>query len=391
MRKQSAVLLIATWLGMLGVAWGQPAKAPNLQVTLRQRTFPAGEKLPLELSTYNMKQATLALYPVQLSTLAPNAFAASQSDAKTRGSLPDLLARLNLRELRAVRRWTVTVKDPAANSWEETEVQMSPLPAGVYVLQATGGQVEKRTWLAVSTRALLVKRSPSEILAWVVNAKTGQPVVGLPVALFDEEGKAATLRTTGEGLVKFAPLPIGKAAWVTTAAGDPAFALASSPYKLDPYEAYVYTDRPVYRPGHLVHFRGTVREVLENGYQQITGNVETVQVQIKTRGGSTGLRRAAAAERVGQLLGGVPACPRAAVGRLRDRDHRGHGTEAEPLLHALRRRGLPQARVHRGCDHPQRALPGRGDDPGDHLGQLLLRQPRGRGQGRVHGAVRAGL
>ena len=261
------------------------AKAPNLQVSVNQRTFAVGKKVLLSLSTYNLKQANLAVYPVALEALAPSAAAAAEDDAKVPGSLPYRLKNLKLGGQRPAK--TLTVKTTyALDSWEEKTVPVMGLAPGVYVVSATAYGIEKRTWLAVSGRAMLAKRSPHEVLAWVVNATTGQPAVGVPVALYGEKGKLQTKATTGDGLVKFDAPPLRTPAWLATQAGDPAFAQGLSPAVVDPYVATVYTDRPVYRPGQSIKFRGTIREFASGQYSLPAASTETVRARLKTDGGS---------------------------------------------------------------------------------------------------------
>lgn len=262
------------------------AHAPNLQVAVHQRTFATGKKALLQLSTYNLKQVQVNLYSVSLESLAPNAFAVHEDDPKVAGSLPTRLKNLKLKGLRPAKSLTVKVIY-SLDSWEEKTVAIMGLPPGVYVASASGGGIEQRTWLAVSGRAMLAKRSPHEIVAWVVNATTGQPALGVPVALYNEKGKVETKPTTGEGLVKFAAPPTGTPAWIATQAGDPAFAEGLSPSPIDPYVGYLYADRPVYRPGDLIRFRGTIREFTNGQYALPSKAVETVHAQIKTQGGST--------------------------------------------------------------------------------------------------------
>jgi len=291
-----ALLSVAVILGLLGTgslpALAASAQAPNLSVEVYQRSFATGKDVQLYLSLYNLKQVQVTLYPVALESLAPNARAVSLDNPQTPGSLPYLLQRLNLKASRPVAQWTAKLKEFYPDSWNELPAKPpTALAPGVYVASVAGGGLEKRAWLAVSGRALLVKRSPNEILAWVVNAGTGQPATGLPVAVpvavYNEQGKQTVANTTGEGLVKLPAPPPGQAAWVATQKGDPAFALTSSPEVLDPYAAYLYTDRPIYRPGHLVRFRGTIRARQGRDYGLVPAGLETVKTEIKTRGGMT--------------------------------------------------------------------------------------------------------
>lgn len=284
------VLVIVAMLNLLGAvalpALAASAKAPNLSVEVYQRSFASGKEVQLALSLYNLKQVQVTIYPVALESLAPNARAVSLDDPKVPGSLPYLLQRLDLKSVRPAAQWAPKLKDFYADSWNELPAKVpTALAPGVYVASVTGGGIEKRAWFAVSGRALLVKRSPDEILAWVVNAATGQPATGLPVAVYNEQGKQTVANTTGEGLVKLPAPPPGQAAWVATQKGDPAFALTSSPEVPDPYAAYLYTDRPIYRPGHLVRFRGTIRARQGRDYGLLPPGMETVKAEIRTRGG----------------------------------------------------------------------------------------------------------
>ena len=45
--------------------------------------------------------------------------------------------------------------------------------------------------------------------------------------------------------------------------GSPAFVISGTPPPPEPYAVYVVTDRPIYRPGHKVQFKGTVRQRFE--------------------------------------------------------------------------------------------------------------------------------
>jgi len=278
--------LLLTLILACAVGSAADSKAPNLQLSVSQRSFFAGKPALLSLSLYNLKQARVAVYAVTMETLAPNAGAVASDDRTNKNSLQYRLGHLNLKTLAPVKQWTASVPKLERDYWNELDVKVPLLPAGVYVVSATGGGVQKRTWFAVSSRALLAKRSPGEVLAWVANGASGQPVAGLPVALFGEKGKLATAVTTGDGLVKFVAPPLTTPCWIATQSGDPAFALATSPSTEDPYRAYLYTDRPIYRPGQTVRFRGTVRASEGPKYSPPQPRTQTRPAQTQTpRGG----------------------------------------------------------------------------------------------------------
>ncbi|MEI6503494.1 MAG: hypothetical protein WCP21_20980, partial [Armatimonadota bacterium] len=178
--KLLPLLLLAILLTT--VAGAADDKAPNLQLSVSQRSFFAGKPALLSLSLYNLKTAQLAVYAVPLETLVPNAGAVESEDSTNKNSLQYRLGHLNLKGLPPVKQWAASAPALEQDSWNELDVKAPLLPPGVYVISATGGGVQKRTWFAVSSRALLAKRSPGEVLAWVVNGATGQPVASKTLA-----------------------------------------------------------------------------------------------------------------------------------------------------------------------------------------------------------------
>ncbi len=259
------------------------AHAANVGIDVSQRIFPVGEKAEIRAWLYNTKRADFRAYEVPLEKLAPNAFAVHESDEDKEGSLPYRLKRLDLGAIPPAAKWTLKLEKIYEDSWESKDLKIPKLGPGVYVIEMTGGGVSARTWLAISDRALVSKRSPDVVLGWLVNAKTGQPVAGSWVHLYDRKGRVAAKKTEKDGTVEFPPPAPHDICWMAATGGDPAFVMPAAPDKVDPYEAFVYTDRPIYRPGHLVRFRGAVRSV-ERGQYDMPRDVKTVQVEIKTSG-----------------------------------------------------------------------------------------------------------
>ncbi len=155
------------------------------------------------------------------------------------------------------------------------------------MLTARGGGVEDRTWVALSSRAMVVKRSPDKILAWVVDSKTGKPIGRVPIALYDAKKRVSITATSADGLVSFPMTIPNESCYLASRQGAPAFAMAVSPGSEAPYLIYMYTDRPIYRPGHVVRFRGTLRAASRGRYSLPPAGLETVKVQIRSPKGGT--------------------------------------------------------------------------------------------------------
>ena len=149
-----------------------------------------------------------------------------------------------------------------SSGYEERRVSLKPLPAGVYVLQLVQGAVEGQVVLTVTDLTVQVKQTDGQVLVRV--ADTAQaPVKGANVTVrrVGAGPLTATTNAAGEAFVDVddpkllitAQRTVG--AVIDTAIVDTEFfsTLAASP------DVFLYTDRPIYRPGDEVKFRGIVR------------------------------------------------------------------------------------------------------------------------------------
>ncbi|MBN1248697.1 MAG: alpha-2-macroglobulin, partial [Anaerolineae bacterium] len=134
--------------------------------------------------------------------------------------------------------------------------------------------------LAVSPVNLTLKTGEDETLVWATDLDTGTPVAGLDVSAYDWYGSAHGDATTdADGL---ATLPgYRDMDWSgITVIGDSPFTMGSADWTMgiSPWEfgfnyetppawrAHITTDRPLYRPGQSVYFRGIVRSEDDASY-----------------------------------------------------------------------------------------------------------------------------
>lgn len=155
-----------------------------------------------------------------------------------------------------------------------------PLPAGDYYVVSTNGAVFSQLMVSVVDVAIVTKLSQNELLTWVLDYVSGAPLANVTVQ-GSGPGLAAnaTAQTDASGLATFAvPGPrevTNRERWYgVRAAGTGRSGVASTrwqtgsePWQLNippdywqrSYVAYLYTDRPLYRSGETVHYRGVVR------------------------------------------------------------------------------------------------------------------------------------
>jgi hypothetical protein len=185
-----------------------------------------------------------------------------------------------------LRDWNLNVEAfPNENAFVKVELteDNSPLAPGVYFLKGQALDVPTDYYrgnhiLVVSKYNLSLKVTFGEALVWATDQVTGQPVSGLPISIRDQGFTPVASGTTDANGLYRAQLPdtlpdLWTNVYALTNEGSD-FVIASSGWSsgIDTYEfnlnanyyppagtVYLYTDRPVYRPGQEVSFRGIVR------------------------------------------------------------------------------------------------------------------------------------
>ena len=183
-----------------------------------------------------------------------------------------------------VRQWTVQTKaarnERAYLREPLTGAAGDALAPGVYYLQVSGALGENqrlpRQLIVRADLNVTLKSSANSALAWVTDLKTGLPVAGVPVRFTD--GNNDVSATTDLDGVASVTLPSTRKPWdgfIAVASGrNGEFGVASSNWQdgISPWEfgvpaggdspaysGYLYTDRPIYRPGQTVYWKAIVR------------------------------------------------------------------------------------------------------------------------------------
>lgn len=184
-------------------------------------------------------------------------------------------------------------------------------PEYVQTWNPSAGPVTQYQFFALTDMAITLKQSATKALVWVNNMQTGDAVGGASIAFYSLDGKQLlTGKTDAQGFLEV-PFELSKFVttsndwnpefWVTAAKGDD-FAFVSSnwnegyrPYSFNGvYEetrgtdgskyrlqSYVYTERPLYRAGDSVNFKGILRMLDWDGKMHIPSQARSVLVSIQ--------------------------------------------------------------------------------------------------------------
>jgi uncharacterized protein YfaS (alpha-2-macroglobulin family) len=276
-------LLLALLLFPVVVRAQQPstvaaAHKPNIDIHTYRRDFTPDENISLNLSTYNEKSVRLTLYRFSLQSLTPTSKAVADFGKQ--------IPKLPLRGLPVAKTVSIALGKGYPDQWMEREVKIGKLAPGTYLVVAQGGGAERRSWLASTSVALVAKHSRQGLLVFAADAHSGRPVSGLNLTLTDEAGKRSTAQTGSDGLGR-ADWPAARgSAWIYGVKnGSPAFLLTGVPPAPDPFTIYTYADRPIYRPGHTVRFKGTIRRRVEadapGGFHYVNYENQRAVVEIR--------------------------------------------------------------------------------------------------------------
>lgn len=232
----------------------------------------------------------------------------------------------------------------------EKEVGTS-LPPGIYALTLSAPEYKdeynqrkltEKIYFTISNTAITFKWSGQQALVWAVDMKTGGPVAGAEIGLHDLDGKTIqTGKTDAEGFYETA---IDASAfgidgntwnpeiWVTVQTdGDYAFVGSTWNNGMYPYDfgmneewisdksglsmlSYLYTDRPVYRAGEEIQFKGILRLKDKFGALHTPKPPRQARVRIDDSQGNTVFSQSLPINAFGSIAGTFPTDSKASLG-----------------------------------------------------------------------------
>ncbi len=164
--------------------------------------------------------------------------------------------------------------DQVVTTWREllpnrrdAEVRRVPVDLeqpGIYVVEAVSDLLRAYTIVIVSDVGLVTKTSPGQMLFFAADRFSGEPVGECAIRVLASKQTVAEGRTSGDGLFE-AKLPEQRMEDLVGVAqcGDQMAATDPGAWTLEQpareLAAYIYTDKPIYRPGHTVHVKAVLR------------------------------------------------------------------------------------------------------------------------------------
>lgn len=173
------------------------------------------------------------------------------------------------------------------------------LAPGAYRVVLEAGGSRSTIVALLTTQRLVAKLAAAQLLVWATDA-TGRPAADLPLTVYGAAGKVLAQGSTdalglmearlpdgeppvwvlGGGEGRFAAIGLGEAWRSGTRSQPDGFGDRAETAVAPGYRGQLYTDRPIYRPGQTVHFKGILRKD-EDGELILPASSLTVTVRLK--------------------------------------------------------------------------------------------------------------
>ena len=254
---------------------------PDLQQTQQQSAFLPTEKVSFPVHGYvdpnkpkNADVLRVKLWKTRLSNLmqdpeAARALAQVASRWERTDKLPAVLIRPDNRpEAQLISDQTLPIREADAEGFYHKRVPLSVKGAGLYLVEVAHAEgKETKTvcgWMNVTSTALVLKKTRDAALAFVADLKSGAPQKNFPVRVFHNGQQYGMATTDAEGLATLSMPQSGDGKIIAIAQrGDEEAVLDRELYGEENsgnVVTHVYTDRPIYRPGQKISFKGITRE-----------------------------------------------------------------------------------------------------------------------------------
>ncbi len=309
-----------------GVSLKVTPRQPELAIVLEREALVPGRPMRVGIRSFRVPLIDLTLFEVPTERLLD----------PTR-NFRDLAQGADTTGLVAARRFRHVPGEGPPYTWREEQVALPEgIGTGAYLLVARSGGLERRAIFFVTNLGLLVKRSTTHALVSAAALENGQPVPGAAIYVVPAAGEPVP----GSVLGRMAPgrmvprgilpgkLAAGGSEWseaLRRASGQKgpntdARGLLELPIQGAPLQArivavsashgvsvaesplapvatqgqerlYLYTERPIYRPGQTVYWKLFARRALENGYTTLD-TAKASAALIGPDGASQGIRSA---------------------------------------------------------------------------------------------------
>lgn len=170
---------------------------------------------------------------------------------------------------------------PKSGEWFNEEIEFETDEAGIYVVRAVYDLVDQSVAVAVSNIDAIVKLAEHDIYVFAFDRSKNLPVEGVEVVLGSADLKFSLRGKTDSAGLFHARDDSGLVTqgWVSHQGSHLSLNYLWNPRHQTLTRGHLYTDRPLYRPGHAVHYKGILRVI--SGERLVRPDLDSVSVRIR--------------------------------------------------------------------------------------------------------------
>jgi hypothetical protein len=207
---------------------------------------------------------------------------------------------------------------PKTRGSEHERIPVDLHQKGLFLVEVASGGLRAYTLLMITDLAMVSKNAPGQLLLFVANRSSGEPIAGAATVVFNNHQEVARGSTDAAGVwtSTFDKIKVQDAIMVAQSGADVAATSIESWWFADTSSTnvvgYIYTDRPVYRPTHDVQFKGILR--LQRAGAFSLDAAGPVTVEVKDANQKTVYQQKLELSRFGSFHGSLTLGPLAALG-----------------------------------------------------------------------------
>lgn len=252
-----------TWGNWQSKAQARIQRLERKALALRtERTFRAGEAARFELTSRNIAEVRVRVYRLDFETW----FRATHRLSGVDG--------LDIEVIAADRTFESPVPDYLPFRETRRQVEIGFTEPGAYVVKVDDQELEATTMVLVTDIGLIVKSSREELFVFAQDLGDETPRSGVRILVSDGQKVLHEGVTGSDGVLRYRDAALARTDAVSvlgvdasgSGAGQIDLGGLSVAEGLTP-KAYLFTDRPAYRPGEAVHAKGIVRDVRAGRYE----------------------------------------------------------------------------------------------------------------------------
>ena len=244
--------------------------APYLQLYASQKVFTAEEIPQIELHGFmpSQKSVQIDLYRLDLNEIAKNG-GLSQTLSPLSSPRKNDIEKLEKASIQVQNLSHPIGKVDAEGAFIEP-IKLAKQDEGIYFIICRAGGVKAVTAINISDLALVTKSYDGKVLCFATHLKNGTPVQDVEILTTKDGLLQPSAKTDHDGIAEInLPKVVGINSLVLGRKGASVAIVGFREGSSDGEKVLLtgYCERPAYRPGDEIHFKGIARRRVKDGYE----------------------------------------------------------------------------------------------------------------------------